>query len=90
MAEYRLTFTADGVTKHELDYKGKTFDFSMIPDETGKTSDKRVFDAQVSEVFPNEDEEVLLALEELGFADEDEIEDILSLLTEYEHYEIFK
>lgn len=84
MAEYILTYTADGVEKKELHYKGEVFGYSMIPDEFGKKGDKKGFDHQVKERFPNEEEEVLDALGELGFADEDEIEEILRLLEEQE------
>lgn len=84
MAEYKLTYTADGTVKHELRYKGEKFDFSMIPSEYGKTSNKKAFDSQIPEKLPDEDEEVIDALGKLGFADGDEIEEILTLLSEHE------
>jgi uncharacterized membrane protein YcgQ (UPF0703/DUF1980 family) len=84
MAEYKITYTPDGRVKKELNFKGFNFSYSMIPDEYGKTSDKKGFDSQVSIQFPDEDEDVIDALDELDFADEDEIEEILTLLSEYE------
>lgn len=84
MAEYILRYTADGVEKKELHYKKEVFSYSMIPDELGKTGDKKSFNHQVAEKFPNESEDVLEALDELSFADQDEIEEILTLLEEYE------
>lgn len=84
MAEYKLTYTPDGKVKHELNYKEVDFVYTMVPDEHGKTSNKKAFDSQVPVRFPDEDEQVINALGELGFADEDEIEEILSLLSDYE------
>lgn len=81
MAEYRLTYTADGKIKKELDYKYTIFSLTMIPDEHGSTSDKKGFEFQVAEKFPNEDEYVLEILRDLSFADEDEIEEILNTLS---------
>lgn len=56
----------------------------MIPDEFGKTGDKAGFDFQIKKRFPNTDEETLDALSDLGFADEDEIEEILLWLSQDE------
>lgn len=84
MASYTVTYTADGVEKHKLNYMGKTFSYFMIPDEHGKTSDKKGFDLQVQEAIPNEDQEVIDALSDLSFANSDEIEEILGFLEEYE------
>ncbi|MEX3713508.1 hypothetical protein ABFV99_13985 [Cytobacillus horneckiae] len=84
MAFYTITFTPDGKIKKELSYKGKIFSYTMIPDDYGKTSDKKCFKHQVADKFPNETDEVMEAIEELGFADEDEIEDCLTILSSYE------
>ena len=84
MAEYILKYTSDGVEKKELHYKNEVFSYSMIPDGFGKTGDKKGFEHLVAEKFPDEIEEVIEALEELSFADEDEIEEILTLLENYE------
>lgn len=84
MAEFRITHTSDGRVKKELEYQENIFSYTMIPDEHGKTSDKKGFDYQVAERFPDEDEEVLDALSDIGFADEDEIEEILSFISEFE------
>ena len=85
MAEYKLTYTADGIVKHELFYREEKFEFSMIPNEYGKTGDEKAFDHQVSKRFPNENKEVIYAVAELGFADEDEIEEVLRILENYEN-----
>jgi len=84
MAEYKVTYTADGKVKKELTYRNANFSYTMIPNEYGKTGDKKGFMYQVEEQFPNEDEDVLDALDSLGFADEDGIEEILNILSEYE------
>ena len=84
MAEFVKTYTADGVEKKELFYRGEVFSYSMIPHGYGKTSDKKGFDYQVKEKYPDESEYVIEALEELGFAEDDEIEGHLSLLECFE------
>ncbi|MEB6549677.1 hypothetical protein MXL46_11325 [Heyndrickxia sporothermodurans] len=84
MAKYVLTYTPDGEVKKELTYKGETFSYTMIPDEFGKTGDNKCFDIQVSKKFPDEPDEVIEALENISFADEDEIEECLTILTDYE------
>lgn len=84
MATYTKEYTADGKEKRILRYKGKTFDYTMIPEEYGKTADKSGFDLQVARVFTKEDPEVLESLSEIAFVDGDEIGDILNFLTEME------
>lgn len=84
MAEYKITYTMDGVEKNELIYKGRVFSFRMVPHGFGKTADKKGFDYQVAEHFQNEDEEVLAALSEIHYADTDEIMSILQLLDKQE------
>lgn len=84
MAEYIQRYTADGVEKKELHYKGEVFAFSMIPNEHGKTGDSKGFDFLVSEKFPNEDADVLERLEDLCWADETEIAETLTILESFE------
>jgi uncharacterized protein YrzB (UPF0473 family) len=84
MAKYILTYTPDGKVKKELTYKNEVFSYTMIPDEHGKTGDNVAFEMQVSEKFPNESEEVLCVLDEISFADEDDIETYLSILSNSE------
>ncbi|MFY0516283.1 hypothetical protein ACOMCU_00435 [Lysinibacillus sp. UGB7] len=84
MAKYVVTYTPDGKVKKELTFKGEVFAYTMIPNEFGKVGDNKGFDLQVADKFPNEPDKVVEALEELGFADEDEIEEYLSTLTDNE------
>lgn len=84
MAEYSITYKGNGVENHELKYRESVFSYSMIPDELGKTSDDVAFGKQVSEVFNNESEDTIDILNDLSFADEDEIEEILSHLVNNE------
>lgn len=84
MAEYTVTYTPDGKVKKELTYKDTVFSYTMIPDDFGKTSDKNGFEKQVSDKYPNEPEDVIEALEEISFADEDEVEECLATLQMYE------
>ncbi|WP_078598608.1 hypothetical protein [Evansella clarkii] len=84
MAKLVVTYTPDGKVKNELTYKDEVFSYTMVPDEDGKTGDDKVFEVQVANKFPNEPDEVIEALEELGFADEDDIEECLTTLSNYE------
>ena len=81
MAEYKITYTPDGRIKKALTYKETIFSYAMIPDEYGKTGDKKGFEHQVRDKFPNEEDYVFDALDNLSFADDEEIEETLSLLT---------
>lgn len=84
MAKYTVTYTPEGNVKKELEYKGRIYSFTMIPDKWGKTGDNKGFDYQVIEKFPNEPDEVIEALENISFADEDEIEEYLITLSDNE------
>lgn len=84
MAEYKVTYTADGKVKKELVYKETVFSYTMIPNEFGKTCDKKGFKYQVEVKFNDEKDYVLDSLDNLPFADDDEIEEILSLLEDRE------
>ncbi|MOA50760.1 hypothetical protein D3C78_1738270 [compost metagenome] len=83
MAQLVITYTSDGKILSELTYKGEKFSYTMIPDGYGKTSDKAGFEYQISDRFPD-DEGVLEHIEELAWADEDEIGDILNSISDYE------
>lgn len=84
MAKLVMTYTPDGKVKNELTYKGEVFSYTMVPDEFGKTGDNKVFNIQVTDKYPNEPDEVVEALEEISFADEDEIEECLTILSNNE------
>lgn len=84
MAKYVVTYTPDGRVKKELTYKDELFFYTMVPNEHGKTGDNKCFDLQVAEKYSNEPEEVMEALGEINFADEDEIEEYLSTLSDNE------
>lgn len=81
---YTVTYTPDGKVKKELIFRGKVFGYTMIPDENGKTGDNKTFEHQVTTQYPDESEEVIEALSELAYADEDDIERSLSTLVDYE------
>lgn len=85
MAQYSIIYTSDGRIKRELTFKNKTFGYAEIPDETGKTSDNKVFESQIADQFPDMPEEALEAAEKLNFPfDEDEVAECLGILEEYE------
>lgn len=84
MAKYVVTYTPDGKVKKELTYKNEVFSYTMVPDRFGKTADNKAFDIQVSEKFPYEPDEVMEALDEINFADENEIEEYLLTLANHE------
>jgi hypothetical protein len=81
MAKLVMTFE-DGIVKRELTFRDKTYDFSMIPDETGSHADKYGFDVQVLGNSPDSDHEELgEILDFLSSSDED---DTLGLLEQLE------
>ena len=84
MAKYVVTYTPDGKVKKELIYKNEVFSYTMVPDRFSKTADNTGFDIQVAEKYPNEPDEVIEALEEISFANENEIEEYLSTLSNNE------
>lgn len=84
MTKLTVTYTPDGCIQKELHYKENVFTYTMIPHDGGKTSDRKSFPSQVSELFPNEPDDVLDALDALDFADENEIEEHLLTLSHYE------
>ena len=86
MAEYTITYKADGEVHHRLDFMGRTFDYTMKPCKMGFKSDKKSFEDQVEEAFPEIDEETLCAIEEMTFG-EDDAQDAVVLLTQYEQEE---
>lgn len=81
---YTVTYTPDGKVKKELLFRGKTFGYTMIPDDSGKTGDNKSLEFQVANQYPDEAEEVIDAVSELVYGDEDEIEQCLSTLVDYE------
>lgn len=82
MSKYVVTYTPDGKVKEELIYKNEIFSFTMIPNGYGKTGDNKIFKLQVLDKFPNEPEEVIDALDNLTFSnDEEVIEESLIVLS---------
>ena len=76
----------NGIEKKELSFLGKTFDYSMIPNDSGSKSDKPGFDTQIEleDEIKNLPDEVLEALGDISFADNDEILDCLEILDSFE------
>lgn len=83
MAQYVVTYKANKEVKHELEFMGETFDYTMIPVLGGAKSDKKAFEIQLSERFPGLDDELVDLIEQMTNG-EDEAEEAIAALTEYE------
>ncbi len=84
MAKMVMTFE-NGIVKRELTFQDKTYDFSMIPDETGSHRDKCGFDVQVlGNNYDSDYEELGDILDFLSSSDEDETLEALKHLEEFE------
>lgn len=77
----------NGIEKTELTFRGETYDFSMLPCEHGRRSDKHGFDKQVTNKYPElkEEDELIDILDDLSWQyDEDDIFEALEALEEWE------
>ena len=85
MAKYTRSYE-NGIEKHELTFREKTFDFSMLPSANGRSGDKPCFSYQLSEEFTDLTEDDLedIGLGMLWFESDDEIYDIMELLEGFE------
>ena len=81
MAKYKKEFE-NGIVKHTLNFRGKEFDFSMIPTFFGASADKKCFSAQLAETFPDINEDELDMIDCLS--DDDEVLEVLSVLEQLE------
>lgn len=74
MSKYSITYE-NGITKHELVFRSKTFDYRMLPCDLGMKGDKPCFTDQLSNIFDDLDkeqlDEIMDAIE--NGTDEDEI-----------------
>lgn len=52
MAKYSKIYN-NGIEKHEVVFRGKVFDFSMLPTRGGTKSNKANFSSQISQEFPD-------------------------------------
>lgn len=78
----------NGIEKTELTFRNETYDFSMLPCEDGRKSDKQVFDEQVTNKYPElkEEEELIELLDNLSFCNDEE--DIFEALEALESWEV--
>jgi hypothetical protein len=83
MARFSVTFE-NNVIKKELFFMDKTFSYRMVDVDFGKIGDAKCFEFQVVEEFSELDEEIIDAVSTLDFGDEDEIEEALAVLAEWE------
>lgn len=58
MAKYSKIYN-NGIEKHEVVFRGKAFDFSMLPSRYGTKSDKANFSDQISQEFLDVSSETL-------------------------------
>jgi len=87
MAKLVKTYES-GEIKTELFFKGETFILTMPRWENGvRTSNEKALDAQIREKFADDEEieSICDIAYDLDFADEDEIEEALEELEQYEY-----
>lgn len=83
MAKYAKIYEND-IEKHELVFRGKTFDFSMLPSKFGTTSDKAAFSEQIAQEYQDISAKELedFGIDDLWSTDEeDEIFEILDAVS---------
>jgi len=86
MAKY-IRECENGTVKHVLTFRGKDFEFSMVPDEGRAVADNRCFSVQLSEEFPDISERTLqeeIEVDILDCVSDDELLDILQELEQLE------
>lgn len=86
MAKYKREYEND-IVKHTLTFREKEFDFSMIPTEYGTRGDKSVFSKQLTDAFPDLNEEDLenyVDVDMISCEDEEEVFEILQRLENLE------
>lgn len=87
MAQYTITFKEDNTINHKLNFMGLEFELNMLESEYGMESDKEALEYQVQEVLLDIDEEIreeiLEAIAEMHIG-EDEIQEVIGILTQYE------
>ncbi len=84
MAKLVKTYEND-IEKIELTFRGEVFDYSMIPNDCGRESDKPAFDTQIRRKYPELADELIFLLDNLSFEDDgDDILDILDQLGGWE------
>lgn len=82
MAKLTMTFE-DAKIKKVLEFRGKTYEYTMKPSMYGMRSDKPTIYAQLFEMA-DDDDDFLDSLENIDFGDEDDIIAAINYLTEIE------
>jgi hypothetical protein len=83
MAKFVVTYENNRIKK-ELFFASHQFSYTMIDTDEGKTGDNKCFEYQVQDKFEEVENEVITAVSMLDFGGEDEIEEALNILEEYE------
>ena len=83
MAKFTIEITENKIIE-TLDFMDKQFKNTWVPDDTGSHTIEKSFETQVEKAFPHIDAYALDKIEDLGFSDHDEIQEILEELSEYE------
>lgn len=86
MAKFAVTYE-NGHIKKELTFRGEVYSSTMMPwNGIGRTSQDLAFDYQYGGRHPKDKDldEILELFSEIDFGDDDEIEETLKSLSEYE------
>lgn len=85
MAKYTVEITENGMVQ-TIEFMGKQFKNTWVSDDNGSHTLEQAFEAQAEKVLSPHDE-ILEKIEEISFSDDDEIQEIISELSEYERWE---
>ena len=83
MAKFTVEVTESRIIK-TLEFMGKKFTNTWVPCFYGGKALKKALNYQVQKTFPDIDEEVLEQVEQLDIGDDDEIQDAITELSDYE------
>lgn len=83
MTKFTVEVTATSLVK-TLEYAGMKFINTWVPCDCGSKTLEKSFGHQVKEAFPNISEELLGLIDDLDSGDEDDIQELLQEIDEYE------
>lgn len=86
MAKFIVSITENQIIK-TLEFMGKTFVNTWVEQPYGSKTIEKSFEDQIQEAFPDIEDNVLEQIEYLDSGDEDEIQDAILELSDYEREE---
>lgn len=86
MAKFTVEISETKIIK-TLEFMGKTLTNTWIQCPYGSKTIEKSFEDQVKEALPDVDDDDMEQIEQLDFGDEDEIQEAISELSDYEREE---